>query len=124
MTDWTPEELTTIAAEDELRLTSRRRDGSLRNPVTIWAVRHGDDVYVRSVYGDSSAWYRGTQVAHEGRVESGGVSKEVSFEPGVPELNDTLDTAYRTKYRRYATSIVESCTTPAARSTTIRLVPQ
>jgi hypothetical protein len=124
MSAWTPEELTTIAADDELRLSSQRRDGSMRNPVTIWAVRHGDDIYVRSVYGPSAAWYRGTQVAHEGRVESGGAGKDVSFEPGDPELNDTLDAAYRTKYRRYATSIVESCTTPAARSTTIRLVPR
>jgi hypothetical protein len=40
---------------------SRQRDGSLARPRTIWVVRHGDDLYVRSVNGRTSAWFRGTQ---------------------------------------------------------------
>jgi hypothetical protein len=51
MSEWTSEELEKIAAADELHLASVRRDGTLRKPVTIWVVRHGDDLYVRSVYG-------------------------------------------------------------------------
>ena len=43
------EELSRIEAADELQLASVRRDSALLNPVTIWVVRVGDDVYVRSV---------------------------------------------------------------------------
>jgi hypothetical protein len=51
MTNWTPEELAAIGTTDELDLRSRRGDGSLRDPVTMWVVRHGDDLYVRAVKG-------------------------------------------------------------------------
>jgi hypothetical protein len=42
MTAWTSDELGKIAAAEELEIASVRRDGTLRNPVTIWVVRHGD----------------------------------------------------------------------------------
>src|ERR687888_2501515 len=38
---WTSGELTKIGETDELELASRRRDGTLRSPVTIWVVRVG-----------------------------------------------------------------------------------
>jgi len=66
MSDWTSEELEKIAAADELQLASVRRDGTLRRPVTIWVVRHGDDLYVRSVYGRTSGWLRGFRSAMRG----------------------------------------------------------
>jgi Uncharacterized protein conserved in bacteria (DUF2255) len=47
----------------------------LRNPRTIWVVRHGDD------------------------------------------LNDQIDAAYRTKYRRYAASVIDAIVSPQARAT-------
>jgi hypothetical protein len=66
MAGWTNDELDKIAAADELELASTRSDGSLRKPVTIWVVRYGDDLYVRSVRGRSSTWFRGVQERHEG----------------------------------------------------------
>ena len=54
MTTWTNDELDRIAAADELELSSVGQHGSLRMPVTIWVVRHGDDLFVRSVYGRTS----------------------------------------------------------------------
>ena len=51
MTAWTSDELTRIGTADELELASARRDGTLRKPRTIWVVRVGDDLYVRSMYG-------------------------------------------------------------------------
>ena len=54
MTRWTSDEIARIGAADELELAALRRDGTLRNPVTIWVVRHGDDLYVRSAYGPDS----------------------------------------------------------------------
>jgi hypothetical protein len=73
MTAWPSEELNRIAAAEELEIASVRRDGTLRHPVTIWVVRHGDDLYVRSVNGSTASWFRGTQDRHEGHIRAGGV---------------------------------------------------
>jgi hypothetical protein len=124
MTGWTIDELTKIEAADELEIASIRRDGTLRNLVTIWVVRLGDDLYVRSVNGRTGAWFRGTQVRHEGRIGAGGVEKDVTFVDADDGINDQIDDAYRSKYRRYAPSIVGSVLTPEARSATINLVPR
>lgn len=56
MGTWTSDELNDIGVADELELAPVRRDGTLRDPVTMWVVRHGDDVYVRSVNGPGSSW--------------------------------------------------------------------
>jgi hypothetical protein len=124
MTEWTSEELREIGTAEELRIASLRRDGTLRNPVTIWVVRLGDDLYVRSVNGRTSAWFRGTQARHEGHIRAGGVEKDVTFVDADPDLNDQIDAAYRTKYRRYAASIISHIVSPEARSATIKLAPR
>jgi hypothetical protein len=124
MTGWTSDELTKIEAADELEIASTRRDGTLRNPVTIWVVRLGDDLYVRSVNGRTGAWFRSTQVRHEGRIRAGGVEKDVTFVDAIDSINNLIDDAYRSKYRRYAPSIVGSVLTPEARSATNKLVPR
>ena len=124
MATWTSDELTKIGTAEELEIASLRRDGTLRNPVTIWVVRHGDGLYVRSVNGRTAAWFRGTQVRHEGHIQAGGVDKDVTFVDADPAINDQIDAAYRTKYRRYAASIISSIASPEARSATIKLVPR
>jgi len=125
MTAWTSDELTTIGAADELELASLRGDGTLRKEVTIWVVRHGDDLYVRSVNGRSAAWFRGAQARHEGHIRAGGVERDVTFvEEADPGINDELDAAYRTKYRRYDARYVDPMVAPEARAATIKLVPR
>lgn len=123
MTAWTSDELSRIGGAEELRIASVRRDGTMRNPVTIWVVRYGDDLYVRSVNGRGSAWFRGTQVRHEGHIRAGGVEKDVTFIE-TDDLNDEIDAAYRSKYRRYAASIIDSINSAGARAATLRLVPR
>jgi hypothetical protein len=123
MTAWTADELDRIGGADELQLASVRDDGTLRRPVTIWVVRQGDDLYVRSVYGRSSTWFRGTQNRHEGHIEAGGVDKDVLF-IDTNELNDEIDAAYRTKYQRYPAEYVDPMARSDARAATIRLVPR
>lgn len=124
MTTWTSDELNKIGTAEELEIAPRRRDGTLRNPVTIWVVRLGDDLYVRSYRGRGGAWFRGAQVHHEGRIRAGGVEKDVTFvEETDPGINDQIDAAYRTKYQRYP-QYVAPMVTAEARSTTIKLVPR
>ena len=125
MTTWTSDELTKIGTAEELQIASLRRDDTLRNPVTIWAVRLGDDLYVRSVNGRTSAWFRGVQTRHEGHIRAGDVDKDVTFvDESTPDINNQIDAAYRTKYRRYAESIISHITSSNARSATIKLVPR
>ena len=122
MSTWTSDELSRIEGADELDLASVRRDGTLRNPVTMWVVRHGDDLYVRSVNGRESSWFRGAQTRHEAHIQAGGVDKDV-FLVETDDVNDELDAAYRAKYRRYAESIVGSIVSPQARAATLKLLP-
>ena len=124
MTAWTKDELNKIGTAEELRIASLRQDGTLRKPVIIWVVRLGDDLYVRSVNGRTSAWFRGVQVRHEGRIQAGGVEKDVTFvEETDPKVNDQIDTAYLTKYRRYP-KYVSPMVTPDVRAATIKLAPR
>ncbi|HEY3083663.1 MAG TPA: DUF2255 family protein [Chloroflexota bacterium] len=124
MSAWTTDELSKIEAADELELASRRRDGTLRNPVTVWVVRHGDDLYVRSWRGRTATWFRSVRARPEGHIRAGGVLKEVQFVDPDPGVDDALDAAYRAKYRRRGASYVDQMVSPEARSATIRLVPR
>jgi hypothetical protein len=123
MAAWASDELEKIAAADELELASARRDGTQRKPVTIWVVRHGDDLYVRSWRGRTSAWFRGSQDRHEGHIRAGGVEKDVVFAE-VDDVNDEIDAAYRAKYDRYDATYVDPMVGPEARAATIKLVPR
>ena len=124
MITWTSEELNKIGAAEELQIASLRGDGTLRKPVAIWVVRLGDDLYVRCVNGCSGKWFHGVQTRHEGHIQAGGVEKDVTFvEESDPAVNDQIDAAYLTKYRRYP-QYVSPMVTPAVRAATIKLVPR
>ena len=124
MTGWTTGELNKVGSAEEIRIAPQRRDGSLRERVTVWAVRHGESIYVRSaVRGRDAAWYRGVEETHRGLIWAGGIQKDVEFVNADDQANDEVDAAYRAKYRRYAGRILNSCLTPEARSTTLRLMP-
>jgi hypothetical protein len=124
MTGWTSDELTRIGTATELQLASARRDGTLGKPRTIWVVRVGDDLYVRSMYGRTGGWFPATQARHQGHIRAGGVDKDVTFTDADPGLNDQIDAAYRDKYRRYGERIVGGVVNPGARAATIKLVPR
>ncbi len=124
MSTWTNDELNKVGNAEELRITTMRRDGSLRNKVIIWVVRLGDDLYVRCVNGRSGAWFRGALTRHTGRIWAGGVEKDVTFvEETDPALNDRIDEAYLSKYGRYP-QYVAPMVTPEVRAATIKLVPR
>jgi len=125
MAGWTSDELTRIGRAEEVDVAAVRPDGSLRKRVTVWLVREGDELFVRSaVKGSDAAWFRGVQATHEGRIWAGGAEKDVTFADADHARDDDIDAAYRSKYRRYTGRILNSCLTPEARSTTLRLVPR
>src|SRR5213596_2410527 len=123
MTAWTRDELAKVEEADELEIAPVRTDSTLRNPTTIWVVRLGDDLYVRSVNGRTSSWFRGAQARHEAHIEAGDVGKDVLLVE-TDDMNDKIDAAYREKYHRYAESIVGSVVSPNARAATLKLVPR
>src|ERR1700712_4061472 len=118
---WTEDELDRIGRAGELRVAGLRKDGSLRPLVIIWQVRLSDDIYIRSVNGPDAGWFTGTQVRGEGRIESGGVGKDVAFERD--DSHDAeIDAAYRAKYG--SGSSVDAITSALATSTTLRVSPR
>lgn len=121
MTEWTEDELTRIGEAGELRIAGRRADGTLRRLVIIWQVRIDDRLYVRSVNGPDAAWFRGTQLTGEGRIESGGVAEDVVFTRDDTE-DARIDAAYRAKYG--SGSAVRAITSDLATSTTLRVDPR
>jgi hypothetical protein len=126
VTTWTSDELTSIGEAEELRIAALRSDGTQRKPKIIWVVRVGDDLYVRSAYGLNAAWFRGTQVRHEGRIWAGGIEKEVSFVDvdRDSEIHDRIDAEYRVKYRRYPEGVIRPVVSAESRAVTLKLVPR
>ena len=122
MSGWTGEELQRIGGAPELRLAARRQDGSLRPFTTMWVVRAGDDLYVRSAGGPQRPWYRAAVASRTGRIQAGGVDAEVEFATAAPETNQEVDSQYRAKYDRYGPGIVGHVTGPAAHAVTICLI--
>jgi hypothetical protein len=122
---WTKDELTKIGAADELEIAPQRRDGSLRKPLPIWVVRVGDDLYVRSYRGRGGSWFRAAIAQRAGHISAGGVQKDVAFiEESDPSVNDQVDAAYRSKYRRYGASYTEAMVAPNTRAATLKLTPR
>ena len=123
MATWSKDELDTIAAAEELEIAPARRDGTLRRPTTIWVVRHGDDLYVRSYHGRAGGWFRHALQAHQGRIRAGGVERDVVFEEPDASVQGAIDQAYRTKYARYGNIYVLPMVSPDAAAATLRLIP-
>ena len=124
MTQWTSDQLDKFGKAEEVQIATVGRDGKLRKPVTVWVVRLGDDLYVRSVRGREGHWFRGTQERHEGRIRAGGVQQDITFVEADHNIDDEIDAAYRDKYRRYTGRVLDSVLTPEARSSTMKMVPR
>lgn len=123
MPAWTKAELDRIDSVQEITLASARGDGSLRTPVIMWVVRSGESVYVRSVNGRGSSWYRGAQERHEARIHAGGVEKHVSLIE-TDEAGEEIDVAYQAKYGGRYPTVVPSIVAAKARAATLELTPR
>lgn len=119
---WAEDELSRIGRAEELRIASRRADGSLSPYVVIWAVVADGAVYARSAHGATNGWYRRALARGRGRIRAGDVERDVVFTPAANGPQAAIDTAYREKYARYP-SIVPGIIGPAVHDVTIRMTP-
>jgi hypothetical protein len=124
MTSWTDDELRAIDRTQELQIASRRPDGTMRPYVTIWVVRVGDNVYVRSAYGADNPWYVRAKASGAGRIRAGSVERDVAFADADPSVHHDIDAAYHAKYDRYGANIVDTVVGDEAVPVTIRLQPE
>lgn len=122
MSGWTREELQRIGDAQELQLASRRTDGSLQPFTTMWVVRVGDDLFVRSAGGPDRPWYRHALAGRIGRVRAGGVEADVEFATAASSTSEDIDSQYHAKYDSYGPSIVGHVTGPDAALVTVHLI--
>jgi hypothetical protein len=123
---WTEQELSRVGEATELQIASRRPDGSLRRYVTIWTVRAGNGLYVRSAYGTGNPWFRRATASGSGRIRAGGIERDVTFTQSSeldPSTIAAVDASYHAKYDRYGSQIVGTVTGAHAAAVTLRLDP-
>jgi hypothetical protein len=121
---WTNDELRRINAASELRVASTRRDGSLHPFTTIWHSALDDALYIRSANGPENGWFRRALASGTGRISSGGVEKDVTFELANPEVRDDLDIALHQKYDRFGPGPIAAITGTDVLETTLKVMPQ
>ncbi len=123
MSGWTDDELARLGRADEIQISSRRPDGSLRPFATIWAVGSGDALYVRSAYGHENGWFRRALASGSGRIRGGGVERDVSFEEPESAVDASVTAAYHSKYDRYGPRMVGTVVDAEAVRSTLRVMP-
>jgi|SRR5882757_4762115 len=120
---WSAEQLQQIDSARELRIATRRDDGTLRAWVSIWVVRADDDVYVRTWYRRDTGWFGRALSQRSARIRIRGLEYDVAIEHmgnSTPELQSKVDAAYRNKYGPVGH---RSMITEDAAATTLRLSP-
>ena len=123
MPDLTNESARAIADPQEVQVLTRRRDGSLRRPRTIWIVTDGDRVFIRSTNGRGADWFRGATATGSGQITARGTAYDVRFTEVADEADLTrADAAYRAKYGHYA-AIVDHLEQDGPRYATLEVHP-
>jgi hypothetical protein len=120
---WTETELRKIDAVTELRVAARRPDGTLRPYTTIWHTSVDGALFIRSAAGPQNGWFRRALRAGVGRIDAGGISKDVTFELAGPTVRDDLDAALHGKYDRFGPAPVGAITGPDVLDTTLIVLP-
>jgi hypothetical protein len=123
-TTWIADELTRLGGADEIDISTRRRDGTLRSFVPIWIVMVDAALYVRSYRGIDGAWYRHATAHPEGTIKTNGLQRDVTFTPADPATRAEIDAAYRTKYARYGETYLTTMLDEQAVASTLKLTPR
>jgi hypothetical protein len=111
-----------VADSEEIIIGFNRPDGRDRS-THVWVVRAGDDIYVRSMYGERGGWFRRLSADPEGYVRDGSHLHPVLAERVTdPEVLDAVTRSYAEKYKDRP--YVGSLRTDETRNATFRLVPR
>jgi hypothetical protein len=122
MVNWSKDELQKIAESDDLHIAPFREDGvTYGTPTWIWSVAVGDALYVRGYNGTRSRWYQAAIRQRADRIISAGMTTEVSFEPVEGPINESVDEAYRSKYR--GSPYLKPMIAAGARAATVKIMP-
>jgi hypothetical protein len=120
---WKANELERIASSGELEISSPEGRGPGRRWTPIWVVRVDDGLYIRSLLGKGSHWYRRATAGHVARIRTGGFENDVLLEDAAERrFNSRVDDAYRAKYADQSRWL-DTAVGPTAAATTMRLVP-
>ena len=123
MSYWTEAELAQIATADDLHISPFREDGvTLGTPTWIWSVVVDGALYVRAYNGRNSRWYKAAMTQKAGRVRVIGIEKDVIFEPVEGEIQEQIDSAYRTKYA--GSPYLDPMIGSRARAATVKIKPR
>lgn len=120
MSIWTPEAARAVTAPQEVQILTRRADGTLRRPRTIWIVGEGDRVFVRSTNGRNADWFRRAIATGARQVIARGTTYDVTFTQADDDDLVSVDAAYRTKYGLHS-SIVDHLESPEPRAATLEV---
>lgn len=121
--DWLVDDLARYSTTEEIEISTRRADGSLRDFVPIWSVAVDGALYVRSYRGVGGAWYRHASAYPTGVIRAGGKQTDVTFAAAGDDVREAVDVAYRAKYARYGDSFLQPMLADQAAAATLRLNP-
>ncbi|GAA1958673.1 DUF2255 family protein [Microbacterium deminutum] len=125
MASFTVRELDTIGGADQLQISSRRFNGTMRPFVTIWGVRDGDHIYVRSAHGATNGWFRRAVTSGHGWIRAAGAQRRVTFDRVVDAATQQrLDIEYHRKYDKYGPLMVGPVVGPGVWAVTLRLIAE
>ena len=123
MTAWPTKELEGIAGKDDLHIAPLREDGkTFGTPTWIWSVVVDGALYVRAYNGKDSRWYKAALRQKSGRITAAGMTKEVTYEPVDGPINDSIDDAYRAKYKN--SPYLKPMIGERARGATVKVLPR
>lgn len=121
---WPADVLERFGSAEEIEISTRRVDGTLRGYVPIWVVAVDGDLYVRSYRGGDGAWYRHATQHPFGAIRFGNHQREVTFTPAGGAVRPAVDAVYRAKYARYGDNYLRPMLAEPAVAATLRVIPQ
>ena len=125
MATFPPDVLERLRETREIEIETTRKNGETSRAI-IWVVVDGEDVFVRSEFGDDGWWYRHLKVRPEAVVHvRGQQAPPVPVRAVVADDSESIERcseAIRTKYRSSAGS-VRAMLKPEVLHATVRLEP-
>ncbi len=120
---WTDGDLALFGDAEEIQISTRRADGTLRLFVPIWVVAVDGGLFVRSYRGTGGTWYRHATERRVGAIRAGGHQTDVVFAAAGDDVCDAVDEAYQTKYGRYGDTYLRPMLAGPAAEATLRIDP-